>query len=188
MMASLATFTENNSPGEYATLMARTNTPMEHFLRVYRRSAQTTSANGITANVPVTTTIDFHFIPIEGITISEVDTSRWGATFLSPRDIATLGETTETHFPNKNNLSVLFLGVLLHLVVQLLSELVTKPMLTIWSTPVEETSIRTYYDIGPEKTHESLSRGYTARLARAMAHYGDKIDIDIPVIDDGGDW
>lgn len=53
---------------------------------------------------------------------------------------------------------------------------------------IHDAYIRAYYDIGPEKTHESLSRGYAARLAQAKARYGDKIDIDVPIINDGGDW
>jgi hypothetical protein len=107
-MVSSATFTENNSPGEYATLMAGTNTPMGQFvrekpIRVTRHSVQTTSANGITANVPVTTTLDFHFISIQDITFSAGDTSGLGATFLSPRDITTLGGATEIHALNRYN-------------------------------------------------------------------------------------
>ena len=164
-MASPATFTENNSPGEYATLMTRTNTPMESFVRenlvrVTRHSAQTTSANGIAANVPMSTTTDFHFIPIQGIAGSTVNISGLDATFLSPGDITPLGETTETHFSSKDSPSALLLGVLLYLIVQLLPDLVTKPMLTIWSTPAEAESSRLRVEDSREATEEEAWAAY----------------------------
>jgi hypothetical protein len=53
---------------------------------------------------------------------------------------------------------------------------------------LNEKWIRAHYEIGPEKTHEDLSRGYKARFARASSRFSDKIDIDVPIINDGGNW
>lgn len=126
-----ATFTENNTLEEYVASMTRTTTrredvSREKLLQFTGFSQLPTGVYVIAANVPANSTTASYFIPIQGITFGTVDTSGWGAPFISPHNISSFGEATGTHIRAKNDLSGLFLG---------------KPTLTIWATPVEETSI-----------------------------------------------
>src|SRR5258707_7747671 len=100
MMALPATFTENNIPAEFASLMSMTIT---HWEDVFRKkpvkltglSQQATSADMITANAPANLTVTYQFIVIQ-IIDAEV-TSGLDVSFLRPCVISSLGEATETH-------------------------------------------------------------------------------------------
>jgi len=99
-MASPATFTENNSPAEYAPWMGMTITRGEDVFRkkpvkLIGLSPQATSADVITANAPASLTVTYQFIVIQ-IIDTEV-TSGLDVSFLRPCVISPLGETTETH-------------------------------------------------------------------------------------------
>jgi hypothetical protein len=45
-----------------------------------------------------------------------------------------------------------------------------------------------YYDIVPERTHEDFQRGYQARMDRVKNRLHEYVDIDLPIVEDGGDW
>lgn len=66
---------------------------------------------------------------------------------------------------------------------------VGKPTPKTWSTPAEEESIfRAYYDIGPERTDEDFRRVYDAMMTQLTPHLDEYVDIDLPIVDSGGDW
>lgn len=48
--------------------------------------------------------------------------------------------------------------------------------------------IRLYYDIVPERTHEDFQRGYRARMDQVKDQLQNFVDIDMPLVDDEGDW
>lgn len=51
---------------------------------------------------------------------------------------------------------------------------------------VKEDNVRFHYELMPKRTIAELARAYDARLAtQSHKRY---IDIDLPMIDDGGNW
>ncbi|HWS85284.1 MAG TPA: hypothetical protein VN207_13600 [Ktedonobacteraceae bacterium] len=44
------------------------------------------------------------------------------------------------------------------------------------------------YDIVPERTHQDFQRGYRARKNHVKDRLHEYVDIDLPIIEDGGDW
>ncbi|SRR6266704_2791881 len=53
---------------------------------------------------------------------------------------------------------------------------------------VEEPLIRHYYDIGPERTDADFRKEYDALMAQLAPHLHEYVDIDLPIVDSGGDW
>lgn len=45
-----------------------------------------------------------------------------------------------------------------------------------------------YYDIVPARTHEDFQKGYRARMDRVKNRFHEYVDIDLPIVEDGGDW
>lgn len=58
-----------------------------------------------------------------------------------------------------------------------------------WSTPGEEgASIGSYYNVGPERTNADLRKEYDAWMAQLTPQLHEYVDIDLPIVDSGGDW
>ncbi len=53
---------------------------------------------------------------------------------------------------------------------------------------LEDPFIRRYYDIGPERTDADFRREYDALMGRLAPHLHEYVDIDLPIVDSGGDW
>jgi hypothetical protein len=45
-----------------------------------------------------------------------------------------------------------------------------------------------HFDIVPERTHEDFQRSYQTRMARVKDRLQEYVDIDLPIVEDGGDW
>ena len=45
-----------------------------------------------------------------------------------------------------------------------------------------------FYDIVPERTHEDFQKGYQARMDRVKNRLSEYVDVDLPIVEDGGDW
>ncbi len=54
--------------------------------------------------------------------------------------------------------------------------------------PADEIQALSYYDIVPERTTEFFLRDYETRLNRVKHQLHEYVDIDLPIVDDGGDW
>ena len=52
----------------------------------------------------------------------------------------------------------------------------------------EEAFIGTHYDIEPDRTDEDFLRDYEALMAPLEPHLHEFVDIDLPIVDEGGDW
>jgi len=168
MMEQTATFSKSSSLGEYAALMAMTASGRENIFR--EKSLQhiqllplTTGAYGTTANALANATYASQFIVFQGFTKGAENTTGMSSSF----DIFSGLFGRNWIFPN----------------MQPIFELVGK---LTWPTPVEETSFRTHYELVPKRTIAELARAYEARMAR-LPHKR-YVDIDLPMMDDGGDW
>ncbi|SRR5216684_3793899 len=51
---------------------------------------------------------------------------------------------------------------------------------------IEENWIRSHYELVPKRTIADLAKAYEARVARQP--HKKYIDVDLPMVDDGGDW
>lgn len=143
-MERTATFSKNNSPGEYAALIAITASCWEDVLR--QKSLQligsltpTTRAYGATVNVPANPTTASQFIVLQGTTNVAEDTS--GVSIISWHDISSSGQATGTHILAKSSVERSFWRILVYSGIHSLSEMTGKSPLITWPTPVEETSI-----------------------------------------------
>lgn len=54
--------------------------------------------------------------------------------------------------------------------------------------PADEIQTLSYYDIVPERTTEFFLRDYETRMNRVKHQLHEYVDIDLPIVDDGGDW
>jgi hypothetical protein len=52
----------------------------------------------------------------------------------------------------------------------------------------EQALISTYYDVEPGRTEEDFLRDYEALMAPLRPHLHEFVDIDLPIVDEGGDW
>lgn len=174
-----STFSKSNSPGGYAPWMVTATTYEEYIFRekLLQLTRLFAPIYGVTTNAPANSTIASQFIAFVGTINGAEDTSELGVS----RNISFSGEATETHIRNKNGPSELIIG---------------KPTVIIWPTLVEETTIRTYYNIGPKRTINDLVEIYEASLSSLKDQLNKNyIDIDLPIDndededeDDGGLW
>ncbi|SRR6266567_6769556 len=193
MMEQLDTFSKGNSPGEYAALTAMTasggkNVFREKPLQYTGLFPPNSGAYGTAVNVSVNPTYASLIVIIQRTANSAEDTSGLGVSSISRYNTSFSREATKTNIRNKNSPSGLFWGTLVYSDLESISELMDKLPSITWPTPVEETSFRAYYDIVPERTTEDFLAGYQARLARVKGRFREYVDIDLPIVDDGGDW
>jgi hypothetical protein len=172
-MVSPATMTKDNSPREYAALMARTTISNEQVSRDKRLqltetfTQNTANANGISAILQANPTITNRFIVLQSSTIHAQVTLGTGIVFIA-QGVSSSEEAAETHIRYGYNYFGLPVGNLGYAEVQFWHQSVVSPEGTWISTEViqeKEEQEQIYADTNQTMTLKDLA-GALDRISR----------------------
>jgi len=181
MMVSLATFTENNSPGEYAPWIGMTTTRWEGVHRkqpgqLIEPSTFIIIIDGPIANASENSTIHSQLRVFQGTATGAVNTSRLSICFISLSEITYSEKATETHVRYGHNHFGLPFGNLGYPEVQFRYQPVVSPESPWISTPIIQEEEETIY----ADTNQSLTFKDLVNVLDRISHPTEVEEIPLP--------